>query len=62
MKTVLSWSRDEKGRVINRHPTDICNAITGFAGGGYGNTTPYVMQIWNTERISHRTASVLQKQ
>lgn len=46
MVTVLSWSRDEKGKVVDRHPTDICNTITVFAGGGYGTTTPYVLEIY----------------
>lgn len=52
MKTILSWSRDSKGKTRDRHPTNICNAITSMVGGGrqaeygIGNTTPYVMEVY----------------
>ncbi len=57
MKTILSWSRDSHGKVIDRHPTSICNAITTMSGGGHsgpyglGNTTPYVMEVYENHNI-----------
>lgn len=31
---IVSWSRDKKGKVINRNFRDICNALTTFSGNG----------------------------
>ena len=31
---IVSWSRDKKGKVINRNFKDICNALTTFSGNG----------------------------
>lgn len=52
MKTMLSWSRDCHGKVINRHVSNICNTVTSMCGGGrtaeygMGNTTPYIIEIY----------------
>ena len=52
MRTVLGWSRDKKGKIRNRHPSDICNAITSMCAGGHsgedglGNTTPYILEVY----------------
>lgn len=56
MQAMIGWSRDEKGRVTDRHIKDISNAITSFAGrcrageDGLGNTTPYVIQVAKIEQ------------
>ena len=31
---IISWSRDKKGKIINRNFKDICNAVTTFSGNG----------------------------
>lgn len=37
----VGWTRDDKGKVLNRHFKDICNTITSKAGRN-GNTSPFV--------------------
>ena len=47
---IISWSRDDSGKVVKRPLRDICNALTSKCGSGIvnddsgmGNTTPYVL-------------------
>lgn len=55
MKLMLGWSRDSKGKVRDRHPVRVSNAITTFCGGGrsgedgMGNTTPYILDVYVAE-------------
>lgn len=62
MKTyrILSWSRDGKGKVIDRPMREVCNAVTTFCGRGIeaggewkemGNTTPYVLEVEEEEVV-----------
>lgn len=37
----VGWTRNNKGKVLNRHFSDICNTITSKAGRN-GNTSPFV--------------------
>lgn len=39
---IISWSRDKKGKIINRNFKDICNAVTTFSGNG-GTTCIWVL-------------------
>ena len=43
-KSLLGWVRDHKGKVLYRYPRKTANAMTTFTGGGFGNTTPYVLE------------------
>lgn len=56
-KTILSWTRDERGKVTNRHPSDICNALTAKTGG---TTTHYVMEIYIYEIPKEDSSTVRQ--
>ena len=40
---IISWSRDKKGKIINRNFNDICNAVTTFSGNG-GTTCIWVLR------------------
>ena len=55
---ILSWSRDGKGKVVDRPMRNICNTITTFSGrsipSGHQwpemeNTTPYVLDVRERE-------------
>ena len=41
---ILSYTRDSKGKVIDRNERDICNTLTQTTGGG-GNTDVFVKQL-----------------
>ena len=43
---VLGWSRDSKGKVVNRHPVKVANAVT---SGKRENTQNYVVIPQNTK-------------
>ena len=38
---VLGWTRDEKGKVINRHPVEVANTVVADKGG---NTQNFVVE------------------
>lgn len=44
---VLGWSRDRKGKVVNRHPVKVANAVT---SGKRENTQNYVVEPINADK------------
>lgn len=49
---VLGWTRDSKGKVINRHPVEICNTIT---SSKRDNTQNYVVdQEYRIRKLTER--------
>ncbi|MBQ0073144.1 MAG: hypothetical protein KBT34_02995 [Prevotella sp.] len=43
-KIILGWSRDQKGKVVNRHPVKSVNCLTTFTGGSFGTAVQYVLE------------------
>lgn len=48
-RLIIGWVRDHKGKILLRYPRKTMNCITTFSGGGFGNTTPYVLEYEETE-------------
>ena len=55
MRAAIGWVRDSKGRITKRTIKDVMNTITTLAGAkgfvdsdGLGNTSPYVLDIYET--------------
>lgn len=55
MRAAIGWVRDSKGRITKRTFKDVMNTITTLAGAkgfvdsdGLGNTSPYVLEIYET--------------
>ncbi len=49
----LGWVRDSLGRVVSRPVKEVANTVTTMCGGGHtdpidgmGNTTPYVLYVY----------------
>lgn len=40
---IISWSRDRRGRVVNRNFRDICNTLTTFSASSH-TTAIYVLE------------------
>ena len=45
-KTVLGWTRDKEGKIVNRHPVDVANCVTAMRAT---NTQNYVVEPINTD-------------
>lgn len=43
-RLIIGWVRDHKGKILYRYPRKTMNCITTFSGGGFGNTTPYILE------------------
>lgn len=52
---IVSYTRDAKGQIVNRHLRDISNTVHGSTGSG-GNTDSFVLKtIGNNNRIRKLT-------
>ena len=49
-RLIIGWVRDHKGKILYRYPRKTMNCITTFSGGGFGNTTPYILEYEDIEQ------------